>query len=281
MKVAKSISGLAVAAALWAGATLAADSLYQGRIFDAHVHYSSYSWDVISPEGALTLLDKQNVFGALVSSTPDEGTRRLAAVEQARVRVIPLFRPYHDSADLGSWHENPERLSEAERAIMGGHRHGLGEVHIHSPKNLDGERIQNLIRQVAKAGLFIQPHAGHEVVARLFEIAPEIKVIWAHAGFSDPPSVIGRLMDKHPRLWADLSYREDGIGGANGLDASWKALLERHADRFMIGSDTWEPDRWGAYSGIIDANRRWLGQLPIDVADRIAHGNAEKLFGLR
>ncbi|MEK9753878.1 MAG: amidohydrolase family protein [Rhodospirillaceae bacterium] len=281
MRMAIQLISLAVVAALVSGGASAADALYKGRIFDAHVHYSAHSWDVYTPEAAITMLDKQDVFGALVSSTPDEGTRRLAAVEQARVRVVPLFRPYHDSSDLSLWYANSDRLSESERAITGGHRDGLGEVHIHSPKALDGERIQNLVRQIAKAGLLIQPHAGFAVVERLFEIAPDIKIVWAHAGFSDPPSVIGRLMDKHKQLWADLSYREDGIIGANGLNDEWKALLVRHADRFMVGSDTWEADRWYAYPGIIEANRRWLGQLPQDAADKIAHGNAEQLFGLR
>ncbi len=266
---------------LCAGAAIGADTPYRGRIFDAHVHYSSGAWDVFSPEAALGLLDKQNVFGALVSSTPDEGTRRLAAVEQSRVRVVPLYRPYRDSADLGSWFERPDLLDDAERAIMGGHRHGLGEVHIHSPDNLNSERMRNLILRIAKAGLFIQPHAGHAVVSRLFEIAPDIKVIWAHAGFSDPPAVVGRLMDKHARLWADLSYRETGIQEGKGLHPQWRALLIRHADRFMVGSDTWEADRWADYAGIIDENRAWLGMLPLDAADLIAHGNAERLFGAR
>jgi hypothetical protein len=89
------------------------------------------------------------------------------------------------------------------------------------------------------------------------------------------------MMDAQANLWADLSYREMGIIEANGLNPAWKALLIRHADRFMIGSDTWETDRWHGYAGIIDENRYWLGQLPRDVADKIAHQNGERLFGIR
>lgn len=277
----KSSIPIAAAVLLAVFPACADDMAYKGRLFDAHVHYSANSWDTFSPDAALGLLDKERVIGALVSSTPDEGSQRLLAAGHPRVRVVPLYRPYKDSADLVSWFEQPDRLADAEHALLGGHRRGLGEVHIHVPENLASERIRRLIHQVAEAGAFVQPHAGHAVVEKLFEIAPRLKVIWAHAGFSDPPAVIGRMMDKHEKLWADLSYRETGILADDGLDPAWKALLVRHADRFMIGSDTWAADRWYGYGGIIDENRLWLGQLPKDVADRIAHVNAERLFGLR
>jgi len=282
MRMTASIFAAALFAALAsAGAACAADKPpYDGRLFDAHVHYSANSWASFTPEAAIDLMAAEDVIGAVVSSTPDGGTRRLAAVEQSKVRIVPLYRPCRESSDLGSWFKRPDRLNATEQALMGHHRKGLGEVHIHRPANLDGERIQNIIRTVAEAGLFIQPHADHAVVARLFEIAPDLKIIWAHAGFSDPPDVIGRMMDKHETLWADLSYREIGIIESEGLNPKWEALLIRHADRFMIGSDTWETDRWHGYAGIIDENRHWLGQLPRAVADKIAQQNAERLFGI-
>jgi len=172
--------GIAIllAALMFAGAAGAAEKPpYDGRLFDAHVHYSANSWDAFPPEAAIDLMAAEDVIGAVVSSTPDGGTRRLAAVEQSKVRIVPLYRPYRESSDLGSWFKRPDRLNATEQALMGHHRKGLGEVHIHRPENLAGERIQNLVRQVAKAGMFIQPHADHKVVARLFEIAPDIKII--------------------------------------------------------------------------------------------------------
>ena len=47
----------------------------------------------------------------------------------------------------------------------------------------------------------------------------------------------------------------------------------------MVGTDTWANFRWDDYEGLMDLNRRWLGKLPRDVAERIAHGNAARLFG--
>jgi len=93
-------------------------------------------------------------------------------------------------------------------------------------------------------------------------------------------------MDMHENLWADLSLREfgtlddAGIVAADGIDPGWKALFLRHPDRFMVGSDTWNVQRWLGLKGIIDENRIWLGYLPRDVADQIAHQNGERLFSL-
>jgi hypothetical protein len=254
---------------------------YRGRLFDGHLHYSYQAWDVLDAKAALTLLDKAEVRGALTSSTPDEGTRRLIAERHARVQIIPLYRPYKENADTGSWYKKPDRIAGAEAALEADIHQGFGELHIHAPIILESERIRELIKRVAARGLYIQPHADHLVIEKLFEISPTLKVIWAHAGFSDPPEVIGRMMDKYANLWADLSYRELGIISADGIDPDWKSLFIRHADRFMIGSDTWSPDRWHGYAMTIDENRMWLGHLPKDVADKIAHQNGERLFGLR
>jgi hypothetical protein len=54
-----------------------ADEPYQGRIFDAHVHYSHQTWGVIDTEAALRLLDEVGITTVLTSSTPDEGTLKL------------------------------------------------------------------------------------------------------------------------------------------------------------------------------------------------------------
>jgi len=78
-----------------------------------------------------------------------------------------------------------------------------------------------------------------------------------------------------------LSYR-DGITGSGGkLSAKWRALFARHSDRFLLGSDTWVNERWAGYYDIIREYRSWLAQLPPDQAERIAFGNAERLFGPR
>ena len=58
-------------------------------------------------------------------------------------------------------------------------------------------------------------------------------------------------------------------------------LFARYSDRFLLGSDTWIPERWVSYDQIMAEYRSWLKQLPPAQAQRIAYGNAERLFGPR
>ena len=261
-----------------------ADEPYQGRLFDAHLHYSHQAWNVIDIESALRLLDGVGITTALTSSTPDEGTLKLMHKKHPRVHIVPFYRPYKENKDRVSWFKNPDRLRSAREAIEAGGYIGFGEVHIQAPINISDKHVQDLIRRAANRGLFIQVHADQAVITRIFEISPNSKIIWAHAGF-DSPDVVGQMMDKQRNLWADLSLREfgtdsdDGIIDVDGVNLKWKSLLIRHADRFMIGSDTYNVGRWLGLSGIIDENRMWLGHLPKDVADQIAHQNGERLFG--
>jgi hypothetical protein len=46
----------------------------------------------------------------------------------------------------------------------------------------------------------------------------------------------------------------------------------------MLGSDTWTTSRWEQVVAMAAEARRFLQQLPPDVADKIASKNIEKLF---
>ena len=66
------------------------------------------------------------------------------------------------------------------------------------------------------------------------------------------------------------------LGGRLAAGAAVTGFL-RHPDRFMVGTDTWIPSRWTSYGGVQADARAWLGQLPPDVARRLAAENAESL----
>ena len=110
-------------------------------------------------------------------------------------------------------------------------------------------------------------------------LAPELKLLWAHAGLSEQPETIGAMLERHPTLWVELSLRAIDIAPAGTLDPAWRALFEQHPGRFIIGSDTFTPWRWQEYQEIIAAHRAWLAELPAETAAAIAHGNAARLFG--
>ena len=52
----------------------------------------------------------------------------------------------------------------------------------------------------------IHIHFAAATVEYFYEIDPDLTIIWAHAGMSEPPEVISPLMDKHPTLHADTSF---------------------------------------------------------------------------
>ena len=87
------------------------------------------------------------------------------------------------------------------------------------------------------------------------------------------------LLDAYPGLMGELSYR-GGITERGGkLSEDWRALFASHSQRFLLGSDTWINERWFGYDTIMKDYRGWLAQLPDEQAQRVAHGNAERLFG--
>jgi predicted TIM-barrel fold metal-dependent hydrolase len=112
-------------------------------------------------------------------------------------------------------------------------------------------------------------------------------VVLAHAGAAPPGRVEG-LLARHPNLRVDLSgmhfQRSPRLATEAGpLDPAWKALIEKHPDRFLIGIDVWAPRL--LEPAMLDRLMRWtrrvLGELKPEVAERVAHGNAAALLGLK
>jgi len=245
-------------------------------IFDAHMHYSQSAWGVLSPEDVVKMMKKLDIIGALVSSTPDEGTQKL--IKAAPDRVIGGFRPYRESNDLGRWYEKAELVPYSEKRLRSGRHRVFGEVHLYGPENLQTPQMVRFFAMMEEHGLILQPHTEAWVVRALFAKKPDLTILWAHAGFSEPASVVGKMLNRYPNLWAELSYRAQDIMPGGEIDPGWRKVLVRHADRLMIGTDTWTVDRWHEYRGLIGEHRRWLAKLPPEVAEKIAHKNAERLL---
>lgn len=244
-------------------------------IVDTHLHYSQNSWDAYAPEAVLAILDRAGVRRAFVSSTPDDGTLRLHRL--APDRIVPVLRPYRAGGELASWHRDPTVVPYLEERLRRGIYRGIGEFHLSG-----AEARSAVVRQVAelarRGGLFLHCHCDAEAVEILLGLGGDLRVLWAHAGMSAGPDVVGTLLDRYPRLVVELALRSDVAPGGQ-LDAAWGGLFLRHPDRFMVGTDTWVPSRWADLPGVHEWARRWLRQLPPEVASRIASGNAERLAG--
>ena len=242
---------------------------------DGHLHYSTPDWSVYSPEQIMAILDKAGIGRALVSSTPDDGTLKL--YDKAPRRIVPILRPYRTREDMSSWWRDPAIVPYLEGRLARGVHKGIGEFHVQG-KDI---RTPVLIRIVALArerDLYLHAHSDEAAIAEIFAIEPNAKVIWAHAGMSSGAEAVGALMDKHATLWADLSYRYTEVAPGGVLDPAWRALLVRHADRFILGSDTWTTSRWEQVPDFAAEARRFLAQMPPDVAEKIAYKNIDRMF---
>lgn len=265
------ILGLA-ALVLWAGSTAAAADQ---ALFDGHIHYSAPDWSVYTPERVFAILDQAGIRRALVSSTPDDGTLKL--YEHDPKRVIPILRPYRTRDDMGTWWRDPSTIPYLEQRLAKAVHRGIGEFHIHG-KDIRTPVLKRILEIAVQRDLYLHAHSDAAAVIELFAIEPRAKIIWAHAGMSSGAEAVGALMDTHGALWADLSYRYGDVAPGGTLDPAWRALLIRHADRFMLGSDTWTTSRWEQVVAMGTEARRFLQQLPPDVADKIATKNIERLF---
>ena len=58
----------------------------------------------------------------------------------------------------------------------------------------------------------------------------------------------------------------------------WRAAFEEFNDRFMVGTDTFAPERWYYIEEHANFSRRWLAGLPKDMAERIGFRNAEAML---
>jgi hypothetical protein len=249
-------------------------------IFDAHVHYKREAWDPFPTRTVIELMGRSGVAMALVSSTPDEGTIKL--FEYAPRRVVPELRPYHDGAGSSNWTLVDGMFDYITGRLERYPHVGIGEFHVHAVDGADKALLTDIATLAAEKKILLHVHSGAAPVAFFYALQPSLTIIWAHAGMTEPPAVVDAMMTAHKTLHADLSYREDEILGRGGaLDAAWEAVLRRHRHRFMVGSDTWVNGQWAQYESLIRRNRQWLKMLPRPVAEAIAFGNAERLFGRR
>jgi hypothetical protein len=243
------------------------------QLVDTHIHYSHDAWEGIAPAEAVKMLRSAGLRRAFVSSSSDEGTQKLYKI--APDLIVPVLRPYRKRGELSSWmHDQSVILMLSER-LAKNHYAGIGEFHA------DGEQIdlpvlQQVIALAKRYRIFLHAHVNVEAVRRIFATDPDALVIWAHAGF-ESPEVITTLMEQYPNLWADLAFREEFVFQGD-VEDEWRRLFERFPARFMLGTDTYTPQRWFYVVENADWARGWLSSLSADIADNIAYLNAEALL---
>ena len=242
-------------------------------IFDAHIHYSHDAWETVPPKDAIAILRKAGVRQALVSSSGDDGQQRLAAA--APDLILPSLRPYRSRGEIGSWMRDESVPKYLEERLAKYRYVAIGEYHIYG-EDADLPVMRRLVQLARKYKLVLHSHSDADAIERQFRQWPEAKILWAHSGF-DRPEQVREMLRKHPNLWCDLAFRTDHARGGK-VDPEWRAAFLEFPGRFMVGSDSFTPERWHYIGEHAKWSREWLADLPRNVAERIAYRNGEALF---
>ncbi len=245
-------------------------------IFDAHIHYSHDAVEYLPPEQIAKMLKKAGVKKALVSSSDDRGTQLL--LKHAPNIVVPALRPYRKRGETGSWMHDPTIIEYVEGLLKRHTYHAIGEFHAFDT-DIETPVLQRIIALAKKYDLLLHAHSDAEAVDRIFKANPEARVLWAHSGFVRPERV-REMLRKHKNLWADLAFRSDQSSDGKVIP-QWREAFEEFPDRFMLGTDTFAPERWHYVEDHASSARTWLSDLPKDLAEKIGFRNAEAMLRLQ
>ncbi|CAG0996490.1 hypothetical protein BURK1_02570 [Burkholderiales bacterium] len=243
-------------------------------VFDAHIHYSHDAWESVPPADAVAILRKAGVTRALVSSSGDDGTQRLVAL--APDLILPSLRPYRTRGELGTWVRDETLVPYLEDRLRRFRYVAIGEFHVYGA-DADLPNVRRAVALAKEHGLVLHAHADADAIERLFRHDAQARILWAHSGF-ERPEAVREMLRRHRTLWCDLAFRsEHGTGGA--VDPAWRAAFDEFPDRFMVGTDTFTPERWHYIGEHASWSRAWLASLPRPLAERIAWRNGDALFG--
>ena len=286
----------AVAWALALGlAPLAQAADYSGPLLDAHLHYNVEAVQGPHPiSDVLARMQRNGVRAIVANSRPNDGTKALVEArtqtDAAGVTVVPFIRLYRTRADYDNWYrdESIYEMVQAEftRGTARGPYRGIGEFHLYDSRNANGPVARKLMAFAEDKQLAVLAHVDDVAVDLLMANAPskgqKLRLVWAHTGIGGTPvERVEAMLARYPLLMGELSYRPGLTCEGGLLCPEWRALLLRYPDRFLIGSDTWINPRWQQYDELMQGYRRWLGDLPPEVARQIAWDNGAALFGLK
>lgn len=268
----RAIRRLATLAAALLGIPLAAAEPKM-PIFDAHIHYSHDAWQSTPPKEAIAILRKAGLKRAMVSSSSDDGTQMLLA--EAPDLIIPALRPYRKRGETSSWVRDETINAHLEARLKKYRYAAIGEFHVYGA-DADLPVVRRTVQLAKHYGLWLHLHGDSDAVERVLAQDPAARVLWAHSGF-DRPEQVRAMLRKHRQLHADLAFRNDHATGGK-VDPAWREAFMEFPDRFLVGTDTFTPERWYYIVEHADWSRRWLADLPPEIAERIGWRNGEMLF---
>jgi predicted TIM-barrel fold metal-dependent hydrolase len=278
-----------VAAVVLVAATPAGAADYTGPLIDAHSHVPNAT-AIDAYVAAMKRHDIARVVLLGVGGVQKDDAAWIGAAARRHPDRVVVGLPLPDpTAEASAAKLDAELARGAARAI--------GEVHIRqvsrkierSPADAAFLKVLEVAAR-HRVPVVIHDELDDRAAAALesaLRAQPKAVIVLAHGG-SAAPERLSALLGAHANLRVDLSgmhfERKPSLATERGpLDPAWKALIEKHPDRFLMGIDVWA--RHLFEPAMLDRLMRWtrrvLGELRPDVAERVAHGNAAALYGTR
>ncbi len=261
--------------------------------FDAHTHMMVEN---LTPDEEIALLRKAGITHVVLMHNEPEVIAALARKYPGFViPSLSFTRPTPKSVQLDETAGPLVAKLYADHAICSVGEIGGGNF------NAASSPLRSIYAAAAASGAPVNVHTDIAKPENLAAVEaavstyPNMKFVLAHLGWTAGPDLIGRLLDAHPNLYTDMSIRLDPPGSLpwrnNGVDLSilradntfqpeWRALIERHPDRFLFAMDINSfGRRYTMTEELVRTARQALAPLPRPVQEAIAHGNLERLLG--
>jgi predicted TIM-barrel fold metal-dependent hydrolase len=261
---------------------------YSGPIVDAHSHVpNAAAIDAYAAAMKRHRVVKVVLLG--VGGVQKDDAAWIAAAAGKYPDLVVLGQPVPDPTA-------PQAATRLEAALARRRVAAVGEIHVRQlsrkiDRNPADPAIVKLLEVAGRQKVPVVIHqeldagASAALEAALTAV-PSVTIVLAHAG-SAPPAVLDGLLGRHANLMIDLSgmhfQRTPSLATETGpLDPAWKALIDKRADRFLIGIDVWAPRLFEPrmLDRLMTWTRRILGELSPPAAERVGHRNAAALFRL-
>ncbi len=307
-----------VAATLFFAFTVIPVSLAAGNdipVFDAH----NQSFDGVTADEVISLMDAAGVQRTFFASEfPWHDSAVMKAAERYPQRILPLIRTKggktfeaNDSnlkQQLSTADQDPRYFGMAELLIFHASKPNIN-MPLERKLSLSDEKVRWVVEFTEKKNwpliLHIEMAAARNLrqsyMAQLEQFLadhPNLPVMMIHMAQLDAPEA-ERLIQAHPNIYfltstvkflsSDPAKSIHTQGGfpwtpmfKNGeLMDEWRELFIRYPDRFVYATDNTLLTVWrSTYVEVIHTWQRAFQQLPPEVAHKIAHRNAERLWHL-
>jgi len=286
---------------------------YDGLLFDSHAHLDE---DGLAPRLGVQM-QRQGVERSVLFAhiDPDDVDAGVDDLEDEIGRYPGMFVPFFHVNPQSPSDIRPERAS---RVIdeSGVQFKGYGEMAFYRPPfqqtHADGPEFDSVFVFAAERNLIVMIHIRGEQVdelRRALDAHPDTTIL-LHGPEREVYEALPDMLRTYPNLYytldtATLASRPGTIGYLDILMFSeggkqtlldgladpqamaeqkaelWLPVIQAAPDRVMWGTDVafdWHVDE-DAYGALVDLSRRFIEQLPAELRDGYARGNAEQLLG--